>query len=105
MPLNLFYTMVQKRKNDQKLKSRGSCLKRNLFPNKKENGRLWVRSRIFNHRVQWTELWTWNFEHIVNNLLAHAQVQVKKGGCYCNFTNVWCIKSSVASDHRSFGLV
>ena len=28
MPLNLFYTMVQKVKNDQKLKSRGgSCLK------------------------------------------------------------------------------
>ena len=29
MPLYLFYTMVQKRKNDQKLKSRGggSCLK------------------------------------------------------------------------------
>ena len=26
MPLNLFYTMVQKVKNDQKLKSRGSCL-------------------------------------------------------------------------------
>ena len=26
MPLNIFYTMVQKVKNDQKLKSRGSCL-------------------------------------------------------------------------------
>ena len=30
MPLYLFYTMVQKSQNDQKLKSRGSCL--NLIP-------------------------------------------------------------------------
>ena len=30
MPLNLFYTMVQKSQNDQKLKSRGSCL--NFYP-------------------------------------------------------------------------
>ena len=35
MPLNLFYTMVQKVKNDQKLKSRGapaSCSELNTFP-------------------------------------------------------------------------
>ena len=30
MPLYLVYTMVQKVKNDQKLKSRGSCLKGKL---------------------------------------------------------------------------
>ena len=32
MPLYLFHTMVQKVKNDQKLKSRGSALKESYCP-------------------------------------------------------------------------
>ena len=65
MPLYFFYTMVQKVKNDQKLKSRGSCLK---------------MYESCSSALPWFSHW-WSFLHVafscytavVNNELGHER--------------------------------